>query len=48
MSKLVDTVRKIHVHYLPLSVARLENPQTDIPRIAKENSNHHKSLGLVG
>jgi len=25
-----------HQNYLPLSVARLENPQTDIPRIAKD------------
>ncbi len=43
MDKLVDTVRKIHAHYLPLSVARLENPQTDIPRIAKER----KVLGEI-
>lgn len=33
---MLITAAQNHQSYLPLSVARLENPQTDIPRIAKD------------
>lgn len=33
---MLMTVAHHHQHYLPSSVASLENPQTDIPRIAKD------------
>ncbi|MGH7456333.1 MAG: DNA methyltransferase, partial [bacterium] len=36
VTNMLTAVIQDHHNYLPSSVARLENPQTDIPRIAKD------------